>query len=90
MTFSEALGLRGMALEAAGTLDPPRGISVAVADTDDWAVCPRGCSRERDGPAASKAIASVLGFQLVSVNIRGDVERSLPVLREDVRLPILP
>lgn len=94
MTLPEALGLPGVPLEAAGILDPPRDTSVAVEDTEGWTVCPRGCSREpaevRDGPAASKAIASVPGFQFASANIRGDVEGSLPVLREDVRLPRLP
>lgn len=79
MTLAEALSLACTGgLGAAGITDVFRGTSVgtvAVEDTDGWTVCPRGCSREvRGGPApASKEIASVLGFQLVSVNVRGSL-----------------
>jgi len=69
MAFSKALGLP-VTLEATS-------ISASVKDTD-LTTCPRGFSRGR--PAAPKAIASVLGFQLVSVNTRGNVEGSLSVL----------
>jgi len=75
MTFAEVLG-------------PARGEVLAPADIIDIRLfcCPRGCSREPtdirdDGAAASNEIASVLGFQLVSVNARGDTGVSLLGLR---------
>lgn len=68
MTFAEVLG-------------PARGEVLAPVDSTDDRLfcCPCGCSRDiRDGwAAASNEIASVLGFQLVSVNIRGDTGVSL-------------
>jgi len=86
MIFSEVFG---PACAAAILGAAPRiSVGIVAADDTDHRIfgAGRGCSREATetldrGAEASKEIASVLGFQLVSINVRGDNGGSLPDLR---------